>query len=86
MEILILRVYRQRNKLTQSSMAKKVGITQVFLSLLENGIRKPSKEIALSIEKATNGEIKAEWLVFPEKYEDEINEYLKTYSIEEVRR
>jgi len=82
----ILRIYRNSKKLSQYEFANLIGVSRQLVTHLENGIRKPSKEIALSIEKATNGEIKAEWLVFPEKYEDEINEYLKTYSIEEVRR
>jgi len=78
----ILRIYRNSKKLSQYEFANLIGVSRQLIAHLENGIRKPSKEIALSIEKATNGEIKAEWLVFPEKYEDEINEYLKTYSIE----
>jgi len=72
----VIEIYRKRNNLSQEEFAKIIGVSQPHLANIENGIRKISNSIAYSIEKATNGEIKAEWLVFPEKYREEIEEYL----------
>ncbi|MGX1902020.1 helix-turn-helix transcriptional regulator [Thermolongibacillus altinsuensis] len=39
------------NDMTQVEISKKLGISQSLYSLIENGKRKPSKEIAEKIER-----------------------------------
>ena len=72
----ILEAYRLKHNLSQEEFAKLVEVTRAYIAHIENEIRRPSPDIALAIEQATNGEIKAEWLIFPEKYREEIEEYL----------
>ena len=72
----IIKVYRIREGLTQEEFAKKIGVSRSYYALIENGIRNVSPDTAIAIEKATGGEIKKEWLVFPEEYQKEIEEYL----------
>jgi len=72
----VIEAYRVKYHLSQEDLAKLVGVTRAYIAHIENGIRKPSPDVALEIERATNGEIKAEWLIFPERYKNEIEEYL----------
>ncbi len=72
----VIEAYRVKYHLSQEDLAKLVGVTRAYIAHIENGIRKPSPNVALEIERATNGEIKAEWLIFPERYKNEIEEYL----------
>lgn len=72
----VLKVYRMKRELTQEEFAQKIGVSRSYYALVENGTRNPSPDVALAIEKATGGEIKKEWLVFPEEYKKEIEEYL----------
>lgn len=71
-----LKAFRQKHSLTQLQTASLLGISQSFLSDIERGKRSVSVNIAKQIEQSTNGEIKAEWLLIPEKYKKEIEEYL----------
>lgn len=49
---------------TQASLAKEIGVSQVFVSLLVKGTRKPSLPVAVKLEHATGGEITAKsWTV-----------------------
>lgn len=41
----------------QSDFAEKLGVTQATISKLSSGDAKPSLELALSIEQATNGKV-----------------------------
>ena len=71
-----LKAIREKQGLTQEEFAKKIGISRSFYALIENEKRKISPDVALAIEKATGGEIKKEWLVFPDAYKEEIENYL----------
>lgn len=51
MKKMTLRDHRKKLNLSQSEMAKMLGITQPYLSQIENGLRKPSLEMALKISK-----------------------------------
>lgn len=73
----ILKTWRERHKITQKELAEITKIPQPVISYIEQGERYPTEKHALAIEQATNGEIKKEWLVFPEAYKEEIEEYLK---------
>ncbi|EDP73746.1 helix-turn-helix domain-containing protein, partial [Hydrogenivirga sp. 128-5-R1-1] len=57
-------------------LANIAGIPQPVISYIETGERLPTEKHALAIEQATNGEIKKEWLVFPDAYKEEIENYL----------
>lgn len=43
--------YRQDKGLTQPDLAKKLSVTNGYISLLENGLRKPSPVLAKKIER-----------------------------------
>ena len=58
----ILRDIRNKLGITQEEIASMIGISRSFYALIENGKRRITPEVALAIERATNGEIKAEWL------------------------
>ncbi|WP_457641419.1 helix-turn-helix domain-containing protein [Persephonella sp.] len=72
-----IKKYLIENGLRVEDLAKKIGISRQYLSIAMHQLKKVSPELAIKIEQATDGEIKKEWLVFPEAYKDEINEYLK---------
>jgi len=46
---MLLRVYRTRNDLSQTSLAKKLGVTKGFISNIENGVKKLSLSKLISI-------------------------------------
>lgn len=71
-----LKAFRRKHNLTQLQVIELFGISQSFISDIERGKRNVSTDIAKKIEKATNGEIKAEWLLLPEKYKEEIEKYV----------
>ncbi len=72
----LIKTWRKRNNVNQKEFGDITGIPQPVISYIETGERLPTERHALAIEQATNGEIKAEWLIFPEKYREEIEEYL----------
>jgi transcriptional regulator with XRE-family HTH domain len=72
----LIKAYRERHNISQPEFAKIIDVVQPVISYIERGDRTPKPDLAIAIEQATNGEIKAEWLVFPEKYQEEIEEYL----------
>jgi DNA-binding transcriptional regulator YdaS (Cro superfamily) len=43
---------------SKADMAKALGISRTWMALLISGLRVPSPELALEIERITNGEIK----------------------------
>jgi len=72
-----IEAYIKKHGLTIKDFAEQTQMTREHIHALISGIRKrPRAENALKIERATNGEIKAEWLIFPERYKNEIEEYL----------
>jgi len=71
-----LKKYLLEHDIEVQEFAKQIEVSREYLSMIFKGTRRPSPDVALDIEKATNGEIKAEWLIFPERYKNEIEEYL----------
>jgi transcriptional regulator with XRE-family HTH domain len=55
-----LKNYRKKIGITQTELAKKVGISQNFYSMLENHGRKPSTDVAQAIAK----ELNFDWTLF----------------------
>jgi transcriptional regulator with XRE-family HTH domain len=58
-----LREYLFRNNLHLSDFAKIVNYSRQHVSGVMHGTIKPGKKLAEAIEKATNGEVKAEELL-----------------------
>ena len=73
----LIKTWRIRNHFSQREFANIAKLPQPIISYIETGERFPTEKHALAIERATNGEIKAEWLLLPEKYREEIEEYLQ---------
>ncbi|MBV7408184.1 helix-turn-helix transcriptional regulator [Maritimibacter sp. DP1N21-5] len=55
----MLTEFFKRSGMTRTAMAEALGIGRAYLSLLENGRKRPSLELAFAIERATNGEVPA---------------------------
>lgn len=53
-------------RLSQKELARKIGVTQQYISFITNGKRTPSPGMAAQLEKATG--IKREAWVWPAKY------------------
>jgi transcriptional regulator with XRE-family HTH domain len=53
--------WRKANKITQSDLADRLGISQEFVSQIETGAgdRRPGLKLAVAIEKATGGDVPA---------------------------
>lgn len=49
-----IKKYREKAKLTQQDLGKKIGATQGMISQYESGIRTPNISIALKLSKALN--------------------------------
>ena len=60
----------EQENLTQADIASKFGITREYLNYLANNPQKyiPSRGLALRIEQATDGEVTALELLFPNDY------------------
>lgn len=61
-----LKNYLKYKNLTISAFAKVAELKQPHLSLIMNGNRRPSPELAKKIEEATKGEVTVLELLFPE--------------------
>lgn len=64
-----LREWLFRNRVSQTDLAKQLGVTKQYVHHLCHKKYRASPKLALEIEKFTEGEVKAEELVFFEKYE-----------------
>lgn len=58
-----------KKRITQQEIAKRVGISQSYVSALLNGRRKPSAALAVRLERAT-GRHRLFWL-YPREYTEE---------------
>jgi transcriptional regulator with XRE-family HTH domain len=58
-----LQKWLEQKKIPRTEFAKKIGITRHALYLYLKGKRQPRLDIALRIEKATNGEVRVEDLI-----------------------
>jgi transcriptional regulator with XRE-family HTH domain len=54
---------KKRWKGTKEEFAQKIGVSLMALNRYERGIRQPRLDIAIRIEKATNGEVTVEDLI-----------------------
>jgi transcriptional regulator with XRE-family HTH domain len=60
-----LKAWLNKEGLSKTEFAKKVGITRHALYLYLKGKRQPRLDIALRIEEATNGEVTVKDLISP---------------------
>lgn len=54
-----LREYLARKGETHAAFAKRIGVAQSYVSDLTNDMKSPSLRVAVAIEDATRGEVKA---------------------------
>lgn len=64
-----LREWLFRNKKSVTDFAKELNVSRTHLNLISSGIRKPSPELAKRIEKATEGAVRKEEVLFPEEFQ-----------------
>jgi DNA-binding transcriptional regulator YdaS (Cro superfamily) len=64
---MTLKEYLEKKKIGISKFAQIAGLKQPYASLLVNQKRRPSPEMALRIEQATNGKVTTRELLYPEK-------------------
>ena len=62
---LIMRLKDYLKGKNRDEFAKLIGTTKNYINLLTCGSRRPSPELALKIEEATNGEIHHDELLYP---------------------
>lgn len=60
-----LQDYLNNFKITQRKFSESLGIHYMYLNQIANGIRRPSPELALKIEQATDGQVTLRELLFP---------------------
>lgn len=68
----IAEYFKKNPTLTTTEFAKKIGVSQPFVTYLIRGVKKPSKETAEAIERETDGDVRASDLLehlVPEGYE-----------------
>lgn len=65
--MVTLREMREQRGMTQAKLASMVGVTQVAISLIETGERRPSVQMAKKIASVLN-------IAWPDLYADEIEE------------
>ena len=58
--------WQKKNKVTNTELAKQLGIHLSFITHLNKGRRKFSPELALKIEQATGGAVTRMELLYPE--------------------
>lgn len=58
MDYTALRTIRKRNRITLTDMAKKVGISKGYLSLIENNRKSPNIEVIENICKELDCELR----------------------------
>lgn len=62
-----LKTYRQALQETQGQFGKRIGVSQGMVCRLETGQVKPGLDLAVEIERATNGAVPVEvWVDAPE--------------------
>lgn len=66
--------YLKSKNMTGQQFADVVGCGQPMISLMTNGERRPSPELALRIEQVTNGAVTLRELLFPQGEPQESNE------------
>jgi len=59
--------YLSENKIKLSRFAEDAGLKQPYASLIKNGHKRPSPDVALRIEQATGGSVTLRELLFPDQ-------------------
>jgi DNA-binding transcriptional regulator YdaS (Cro superfamily) len=72
---MLLKDYIKNSKITVSGLALKAKCGQPMLSLICLGERRPSPDLALKIEWATNGAVTRDELLFPELYQSQSQQH-----------
>ncbi len=57
-----LKIYREKNSISQDGFASLLNISEASVSRIESGLQKPSLDLAYSIEQATKGKVTASQL------------------------
>lgn len=60
-----LQNYLNDSKITQRKFSESLGIHYMYLNQIVNGTRRPSPNLALRIEQATDGQVTLRELLFP---------------------
>lgn len=63
-----LKEYIKSNGIRIIDFSHNVGCGQPMMSMIHNGKRRPSPDLALKIERATGGAVTRDELLFPELY------------------
>ena len=58
-----LREYLFRHRISVTAFSSQINYARTYISEIVNGVKKPGRKLAELIEKATNGEVKAEELL-----------------------
>lgn len=58
--MVILKNYIKQGKKRQSDIVRESGLSQSMIAQLQSGRRRPNPYHAIKLEKATNGELRAE--------------------------
>jgi plasmid maintenance system antidote protein VapI len=61
---LYLKEWLEKQQISIATFARKLNISRTYMSLIVNGKRRPTPELAIKIEKETFGEVTKEYLVF----------------------
>lgn len=62
-----MKLTKYLQKKNRAEFAEKIGTTKGYLDLICSGARRPSPDLALKIEKASNGQVNRIELLYPEK-------------------
>jgi transcriptional regulator with XRE-family HTH domain len=60
-----IREFLKANQMRLSTFAQQAGLKQSYASLIKNGRRRPSPNLALRIQEATDGAVTVMELLFP---------------------
>ena len=75
---MTLEEFLKINKITTTEFSAVISCGQPMVSNLCNRRRRPSPSLALRIERATNGAVTRDELIFPELYQDTLPQENKT--------
>lgn len=70
--------WKKLNGFSAFDIAKLIDVDKSLLSHLKAGRRRPSPSLALRIERATNGAVTRDELIFPELYQNPPHQENKT--------
>jgi len=68
-----IKTYCKAQSLSNAKFARMVDVSEAYISQINKGIRRPGPDLALKIEKLTNGAIPRDQLLFPHLYKEDKN-------------